>query len=159
MTPPSPSRRSVLQTVGGVFLGAGAYLKRPRWPGFFGGTIEACPVDPHLEPDDELPPDEYVTPLADDRLADLAPLQEALERPCEEVALSRREFGNAATALKDIPMFHPYRHGDDVHSDLLPGIYVRDSDYTYWIELSASCEDAWWIETERRSSGDGWYTC
>lgn len=155
---PSLSRRAVLRTVGGVFLGAAAYLRRPHWPGFFGGTITACPVEAMLEPDedDHRPPDEYVTPI-DDRLADLEPLQEALRRPCEAVAVSRREFGDAFTALEDRPVYDPYRHEGDDPSGLLRGIYVRDSDHTYLIDLAPSCSDAWWIDETGRP--DGWSSC
>lgn len=155
MAVPSPSRRSTLQIIAGAFLGVTAYLRRPHWSGFFGGYLKAEPLEPLLEPDeyDQLPPDEFITPHDDDRLADLAPLRAAMQRPGQRVAVSRREFGTAFDVFERLPEFDPYRHEGHDHPAVPPGIYVRDEDYTYWVQLLPKCSDTWWMETSGTPTG------
>lgn len=160
MTPSFPSRRFVLRSIGGAILGVMAYSQRPRWPGFFGGLIEAMPLEPLIDHDDQLPSPEFVTPADDDRLVDLAPLQAVLHPPGEqhpfERELSRHEFSEAYNVLADLPVFEP-DYGEDYHHAVGRGIYVDDGDYTYRIQLVPWCSDAWWIET--RGTPDGRNYC
>ncbi|QFU83495.1 hypothetical protein GCU68_13560 [Natronorubrum aibiense] len=159
MAMPEPSRRSVLQALGGVGLGVAA-SRQPQWPGFFGGYIEAAPLEPLLdadEHDDQLPPDEFVTPHDDDLLVGLDPLHAALERPDEHVTLSRREFGATFTALEELPVFYPHRHEGHDHPAVARGLYSRDLEYTYRVQLVPWCSDAWWIRT--RGTPEGWASC
>lgn len=162
MTASLPSRRFALQSIAGAILGAVAYSKRPHWPGFFGGYIRATPLEPLLseEQDDQLPPTEFVTSADDDRLADLAPLRDVLQRPDEqhyfERELSRREFGDTYSVLADLPVFEPDYEKRD-HPAVSRGIYVREGEFTYRIQLVPWCSDAWWIET--RGTPEGWNRC
>ncbi|MFC4436632.1 MULTISPECIES: hypothetical protein [Natrialbaceae] len=161
MTVSSPSRRFLLQTIAGVILGVVAYLRQPRWPGFFGGYIEATPLEPLIDPeehDDQLPPNEFVTPSSDSKLVDLVPLQDALQQPSEQIELSRREFGDAYSVLEEFPVFEPHHHeGHDHPAVSHGGIYVRDAEYTYVIQLIPWCSNVWWIET--RGTPEGRASC
>ncbi|SDQ60409.1 hypothetical protein [Natronobacterium texcoconense] len=153
------SRRTLLHTAGGVLLGLAAYSSRPNWPGFFGGYLEATPLEPRIDDDehDQLPPAEFVTPHDDDPLASLEPLQEALRRPSDRIELSRREFGTAFDALEELPVFEPYRHDGYDHSVVARGIYVEDAEYTYRVRLLPQCSEVWWIES--LGSPDGRNAC
>lgn len=144
-----PSRRSVLEVLGGLALGGAAVSDRPHWPGFFGGYVEATPIDPLLEDGAEARslPDEFVTPRDDESIADLEPLQTALRRDDERVEVSRREFGEVYDALAELPVFNPYRHDGYEHSGIASGHYVRDSTATHRVRLVPWCSDSWWIET------------
>lgn len=162
MTASFPSRRVVLQSIAGVILGVFAYSKLPRWPGFFGGYIEARPLESLIdreERDDPPLPTEFVTPADDDRLDGLSPLQDVLQRSSEQAfrrELSRWEFGDMYRVLEELPVFEPDYEEND-HPAVSRGIYVRDEEYTYNIQLVPWCSDVWWIET--RGTPEGWPRC
>lgn len=141
--------------MGGALLGFAGYLRVPEIPGYFGGYIRAVPIEPLMdqtEHEDLLPPDEFVTPL-DDQLAGDAPLQEALRRAGEWVELSRREFGPTFTALEELPIFKPDSQERKDHPVISRGVYLRDEEYTYLIDLQPRCSDRWWIETKGTPTG------
>lgn len=155
----APSRRVFLQSVAGVILGLATYFQRPHWPGFFGGWIRAMALEPRIDRDDQLPPPEFVTPADDDRLVNVAPVQAVLQPPGQQISfereLSRREFAKTYSALQELPVFEP---DDGEHpNSVMRGIYVRDREYTYMLQLVPWCSDAWWIET--RGTPTGARTC
>lgn len=158
----APSRRTALQSIAGVMLGGLAYSRRPHWPGFFGGFIRAHPLESMIdseEHDDQLPPDEFVTSRDDGRLSDLDQLRAAFQRPREQVELSRREFGTAFRALEGLPVFDPDAHAGFDHPAVVYGIYVRDAEYTYRLQLVPWCSDQWWIRTSGMPEGRSTCSC
>lgn len=147
----APTRRETMQVIAGTLLGLGSYLQVPDIPGFFGGYLRASPLEPHIDEvrqDELLPPDEFVTPADDDRLADLDSLQEALQRASEQVELSRREFGETFSVLRELPIYEPTLEERQAHPAVRRGIYVSDEEYTYRINLQPRCSDRWWIQTK-----------
>lgn len=156
----APARRKTLQAIGGTILGLGSYFKVPEVPGFFGGYLRAFPLEPLVDEsrqDNLLPPDEFVTPADDDRLAHLDPLQAALKREREPVALSRREFGKTFSVLAELPIYEPTAQERKDHPAIRRGIYVGAEETTYRLNLRPRCSDRWWIET--KGTPEGTNTC
>lgn len=154
---PAPSRRTLLQSIGGVLVGSMAYLRVPHWPGFFGGYVEAVPLELNFDFEEHgvpLPPDEFLTPHDDERLDGLEPVQRALAGPDGEVDLSRRTFGTVFDALQELPVFEPHRHEGYERFVFGSGTYVSGPEYTYALRLVPWCSDRWWISTRGTPTGD-----
>ena len=127
------SRRSVLLAAAGVALGFIAFGRRLRWPGFYGGELEAAPVS------DERVPTERPVPVGDERIDDVGPVQEAIRRAgvgSGLVTVSRSEYRAVASALETLPYAEP---DDERRPAGRPGVYVADDEYTYRLVLAPYC--------------------
>lgn len=139
------NRRQCLATVGSaasVFI-SGCLSD----PGAEGGLLEALDVD--------APPNASVTAATDDRISDVVPVQEVLQRVREnesgvgEVEVSEPEYDRVAQALSELPW---YERGDDSHPS---GIYFRYEQAVFVVVLNPFCTDSPLIDPR---GGDGEYS-
>lgn len=150
MSPPLTSRRSVVEALCGACVGLFAYAKRPRYPGFDGGVLQAYPWgNPETTP-----PEEYVTPYDDERIADVEPIREAVRDSPDPIELSRREFGEVSIALEELPAYDRTREVGTESPTRHTSPVIRYEGDLYFVSIGSFCEDRWWVGTRGNYHGD-----
>ena len=129
------SRRTTLRILGGVALGVGAFGKRLRWPGFYGGVLEADTVSA-----ERIPSEDLVVAIDDDRVADVDPVQEVTRRAVVgpgRVSLSRGEYRTVASALEELPYYDPGEEHEHVSGRA--AVHVTDDENVWRLRLTPFC--------------------
>lgn len=131
------SRRTALRIAGGVTLGIGAFGKRLRWPGFYGGALEATTVSAERVPSEDL-----VVAIDDDRIVDVGPVQEVTRRAVVgpgRVSLSQGEYRTVASTLGELPYYDPAEERE--HASGRAAVIVADdeNETTWRLRLTPYC--------------------
>lgn len=126
------NRRRFISAVGAIGLGAVAGCLHQ--PGRYGGWIIALgAVD---RPDDVDP-----VPRSDDRIADVEPIQAAIDDIGEDIRVSRQEYRELASILEELPYYEPETRET---GSGIPGYYIVDDTVDYWpvLWLQPECAES-----------------
>jgi len=145
------NRRQCLATIGGA---ASAFVAGCLSdPGAEGGLLEALDVD--------APSNASVTAATDDRISDIAPVQEVLQRVSEnesgvgEVEVSEPEYDRVAQALSELPWYDRGDHDSDHPS----GIYFRYEQAVFVVVLTPFCTESGLIDSRSERGEYSWGGC
>lgn len=122
-------------------------------PGAEGGIVEATETNE--------PPNASVTEASDDRISDVGPVQEALQRAKESDTaggeVSEREYDDVARALSELPWYD--RRGHDSSQPYRSGIYIRYEDSSYVVGLLPYCTGSPIRKAQSERGEYGWGGC
>lgn len=146
------NRRQYLASITG---GAGIFISGCLSdPGAEGGQVQAFEMDES--------PNGSVTEASDERISDVAPIQEALQVASNgtgtaSINVSEREYDTVAQALSELPWYEP--ESTDSSHPRLPGIYIQYENNPYVVVLIPFCADSWLIDAESEPGEYGWGNC
>ena len=123
-------------------------------PGAEGGQVQTFEMDES--------PDGSVTEASDERISDVAPIQEALRIASSgtgtaSITVSEREFDTVAQALSELPWYET--DPTDTSPPRLSGNYIRFKNTPYVVVLIPFCTDSWLIDAQSERGEYGWGGC
>lgn len=146
------NRRQYLASITG---GAGIFLSGCLSdPGAEGGQVEAFEMDES--------PNGSVTEVSDERIRDVAPIQEAIRVASNgtgtaSIIVSEREYDTVAQALSELPWYDPQSNNSS-HPPI-PGIYIQYENKPYAVHLIPFCADSWLIDARSEPGEYNWGNC
>lgn len=123
-------------------------------PGAEGGKVQVFEMDES--------PNGSATEASDDRIRDVAPIEEALQTArngtgTASITVSGGEYDAVAQTLSELPWYEP--ESTDSSYPRLSGIYIRYENNPYAVVLTPFCADSWIIDTQSERGEYGWGGC